>query len=94
MVTWTAFDLVPNAIIIADDNIHYLGKGSKKKTANYPHFVDKRLTPFPPLSTSAEVNNIHTKEFFYPHLLTPPPSPLGPYPHLPILIKKIEMSIY
>ena len=49
----------------------YLGKGSKKKPANYPHFVDKRLTP-PPLSTSAEVNNIHTKEFCYPHSVTPP----------------------
>ena len=33
-----------------------------KKKANYPHFVDKRFTP-PPLSTSAEVNNIHTKDF-------------------------------
>ena len=38
-----------------------LGKGAKK-TANYPLFVDKRLTP-PPSSTSAKVNNIHNKEF-------------------------------
>ena len=57
-----------------------LGKGSttkqqNKKTVNYPHFVDKRLTPLPPLSTSAKVNNFHTKEFFYPYLLTPPPGP-------------------
>ena len=41
-----------------------LREGFQKK-ANYPHFVDKRLTP-PPLSTSAEVNNIHTKELFHP----------------------------
>ena len=46
-------------------------EGLKKKPANYPHFVDKRLTP-PPLSMSAEVNNIDTKEFFYPHLGTSP----------------------
>ena len=41
-----------------------LGKGRVilKKTANYPLFVDKRFTP-PPLSTSAGVNNNHTKEF-------------------------------
>ena len=48
-----------------------LREGFQKKTANYPYFVDKRLTP-PPLSTSAKVNNIHTKEFFYPHSGTPP----------------------
>ena len=33
---------------------------TKKNMANYPHFVDKRITP--PLFTSAEVSNIHTKE--------------------------------
>ena len=45
-----------------------------KKTANYPDFVDKRLTP-PPFSTLAEVNNIHPKEFFIPISLPPPPLP-------------------
>ena len=39
-----------------------LGVGSKKT---------RQIIP--PLSTSAGVNNIHTKEFFYPLLLTPPP---------------------
>ena len=38
------------------------GFKTKQKKVNYPHFVDKRITP-PPLSTSAEVNNIHSKEF-------------------------------
>ena len=54
-----------------------LGKDSKKKTANYPHFVDKRFPPS--LSTSAEGNYIHTKEFFHPHSLTLPPSALIPF---------------
>ena len=43
------------------------GRVQQKKKANYPHFVDKHLTP-PPLSMSAEVNNIHTKEFFLIHI--------------------------
>ena len=51
---------------------HQVREGfNNKKTENYPHFVDKRLTP-PPLSTSAKVNNIHTKEFFDPHSGTHP----------------------
>ena len=33
----------------------------------------------PPLSASAEVNNIHTQEFLYPHLLTPPSLPLSTF---------------
>ena len=41
------------------------------------------IVPPPPLSTSAEVINIHTKEFFI-HICRPPP--LNPYPHLSILI--------
>ena len=54
------------------------GRVPTKKRQKYPHFVDKRLTP-PPLSTSAKVNNIHTKEFVYPHLGPHPPSPLSTF---------------
>ena len=36
------------------------------------HILWIRVLPPPPLSTSAKVNNIHTKEFFYPHSVTPP----------------------
>ena len=48
------------------------GFKNKQKTANYPHFVDKRQNP-PPLSTLAKANNIHTKEFFLIHIRAPPP---------------------
>ena len=33
--------------------------------------MDKRLPPIPPLSTVAEVDNIHTKEFSYLDHFTP-----------------------
>ena len=40
--------------------------------------MDKRLTP-PPLSTSARVNNIHTKQFFLSTFGDPPYSPLSTF---------------
>ena len=52
---------------------YLLRGGFQKKTRQIFHFLWISVFPPPPLSTSAGVNNIHTKEFFYPHLLTPPP---------------------
>ena len=46
----------------AQKNTSKLGKGSQKK-ANYPHFVNKRLTP-PPLSTLVDGNQIQNNECF------------------------------
>ena len=45
-----------------------LGKASKKN-ANYPHFVDERLTP--PYSLWPKLIIFTLRNFFYPHLLTP-----------------------
>ena len=61
-----------------NNKLHVCTKGRVEKKANYPHFVDKYLTP-PPLSTSAEVNNIHNKECFLATFDAPPPSVR--YPH-------------
>ena len=55
-------------------NISYLGKGLNK-TANYPHYLDKRLTPSP-LSTSVKVINIHNKNFLSTFADPPTPSAL------------------
>ena len=40
--------------------------------------MDKRFTP-PPLSTSAEVNNIHTNNVFINIWWPPPPLPLATF---------------
>ena len=68
----------------------HLRERFNKKTANYPHFVDKHFTP-PPLSTSAEVNNIHTKEFLLSTFADPhPPRPLSTF----IDINNIFLNFY
>ena len=51
----------------------------QKKKRQIIHILWISVLPPPPLSTLAEVNNIHTKEFFYPHSVTPPPSPLSTF---------------
>ena len=60
-----------------------LGEGLKKM-ANYPHFVDKRLTPTPPYPRRPELI-VFTPSNFFSAFAAPPP-PLGPYPQLAILI--------
>ena len=54
-------------------------EGLKKNTATYPLLVDRRLTPLPPLSTSAKLI-IFTLRNFFIHRGWPPPH--GPYPPL------------
>ena len=45
-------------------HIKILGKVSNKKNANIHILWISVLPPYPPLSTSAAVNNIQAKEFF------------------------------
>ena len=60
--------LKPFDELLVQGRVQGMVQGRVKNPANYPRFVDKRITPTP-LSTLSEVNNIHNKEFCYAHLL-------------------------
>ena len=69
----------------------WLRKGFQKNPANYPHLVDKRLTP-PPYPRRPKFIIFILRNFFIHICWTPPP--LAPYPFLSRLIILFEISIY
>ena len=57
-------------------NVSKLREGFQNKNRQIIHILWISVLPPLPLSTSAEVNNIHTKEFFLSTFADPPPSAL------------------
>ena len=71
----TKLPILHSLIHLNTDVCQSLREGFQKKRQIIHILWISVLLP-PPLSTWAKVNNIHTKEFFYPHFLIPPPSAL------------------